>query len=365
MDAETAALDRKILRFIRLHADRPAREEAFDALAQEIFRYQFKRNTHYRRFCEMEGCSPENISCWKDIPAMPVAGFKELVLAAFGLHRRVKTFKTSGTTAGSRGAHFFDTLQLYETAIIPSFKKYLLPDGARCRFFFLMEHPQSAPQSSLCHMMGVVNRRFSKPVGKFYVKEGKLLPEKLFKDLKSHRGSAMILATAFSLKAFLDFLKVKRVRLSLPAGSRLMETGGFKGRTKAVSQKKLYAECAIRLGLDMRHCVSEYGMTELSSQCYDSTLADHVAGRRREPVKETPAWLRAVLIDPRSKKEARKGVAGMIRFYDLANRGSVMAVQTEDLGRAVTGGFRLIGRASGAPLRGCSLSYERFLRTAP
>jgi len=47
----------------------------------------------------------------------------------------------------------------------------------------------------------------------------------------------------------------------------------------------------------------------------------------------------------------------------LANRGSVMAIQTEDAGRAVGDGFELAGRAPLADLRGCSLNYEEFLRS--
>ena len=51
----------------------------------------------------------------------------------------------------------------------------------------------------------------------------------------------------------------------------------------------------------------------------------------------------------------------MLRHYDLANRGSVMAVETEDLGRAKGEGFELLGRAPGAVIRGCSLAYESLV----
>ena len=71
--------------------------------------------------------------------------------------------------------------------------------------------------------------------------------------------------------------------------------------------------------------------------------------------------MRMLVIDPRSGKEAKKGQVGVLRHFDLANRGSVLAVQTEDLGRAVNGGFELLGRAAASELRGCSLSYEEFL----
>jgi hypothetical protein len=45
----------------------------------------------------------------------------------------------------------------------------------------------------------------------------------------------------------------------------------------------------------------------------------------------------------------------LLRVIDLANIGSVMAVQTEDLAARRGDGFELLGRAASAEPRGCSL----------
>ena len=211
--------------------------------------------------------------------------------------------------------------------------------------------------------MGVVNKIFAGQKGKFYAEKGTMKNEALAADLSRTRKKAVILSTAFSLKSFLDFLKSKRRFFALPKGSRLMETGGFKGRAREVSKPRLYAECEKRLGIDRRFCVSEYGMTELSSQFYDTTLRDQFLKIKRKPFKEGPAWIRTLVIDPRSGREAKKGREGLLRHFDLANRGSVLAIQTEDRGRVAGDGFELLGRASGAELRGCSLNYEEFLHS--
>jgi hypothetical protein len=50
-----------------------------------------------------------------------------------------------------------------------------------------------------------------------------------------------------------------------------------------------------------------------------------------------------------------EGETGLIRVFDLANVFSVMAIQTEDLGIRRGAGFELVGRASFAEARGCSL----------
>ena len=57
----------------------------------------------------------------------------------------------------------------------------------------------------------------------------------------------------------------------------------------------------------------------------------------------------------------------MLRHFDLANLDSVSAIQTDDLGIegevAGGGGFEIVGRATGAGLRGCSLAIDEWLAT--
>jgi hypothetical protein len=68
-----------------------------------------------------------------------------------------------------------------------------------------------------------------------------------------------------------------------------------------------------------------------------------------------PPWARVQIISPENGREVAEGETGLIRVFDLANAFSVMAVQTEDLGIRRGDGFELIGRATLAESRGCSL----------
>jgi hypothetical protein len=99
------------------------------------------------------------------------------------------------------------------------------------------------------------------------------------------------------------------------------------------------------LGVASARVVAEYGMTELGSQLYA-----HGDGYLRPP-----PWVRVVVTDLRSGREVGVGEIGCLRFFDLANLGSVLAIQTEDVGRAHGNGIELLGRAPGAVTRGCSL----------
>ena len=110
--------------------------------------------------------------------------------------------------------------------------------------------------------------------------------------------------------------------------------------------------------------VSEYGMTELTSQLYEATLpgAELQAERSGQPgLYFEPAWLRVVPVDPISLEPVADGEVGIARIVDLGNVDSAIAIQTQDRVRRVNGGIELLGRTPGAPPRGCSLAVEEFL----
>ncbi len=120
--------------------------------------------------------------------------------------------------------------------------------------------------------------------------------------------------------------------LALPAGSRIMETGGFKGRSRVVERATLYAQASQRLGVPVDAIVAEYGMTELSSQYYDA-FASRVAGRAaregraavaaadRRRRRRPPAAARRRRRDPaRRPREPRLGDRGGDRRPRRAGR---------------------------------------------
>ena len=101
--------------------------------------------------------------------------------------------------------------------------------------------------------------------------------------------------------------------------------------------------------------VREYGMTELTSQCYTGSLLGE------DPdLFVAPHWVRVRILDPETLAEVPAGTPGLICVFDLANLGSAVHLLTEDLGLAEGEGFRLLGRAAGAELRGCSLVVEEL-----
>jgi len=172
------------------------------------------------------------------------------------------------------------------------------------------------------------------------------------------------LGTAFSLVHLLDFLAENNLKFQLPENSRVMETGGYKNRSRSMPKAKLHALISERLGIPPEHIICEYGMSELSSQAYDGVTSDEWRVTRIKnslhpsPVTRHfrfPPWARLQIISPEAGCEVADGETGLIRVFDLANVFSVAAVQTEDLGIRRGDGFELLGRAKLAEPRGCSL----------
>jgi hypothetical protein len=80
--------------------------------------------------------------------------------------------------------------------------------------------------------------------------------------------------------------------------------------------------------------------------------------RQRAGVFHFPPWARACVISPETGAEAGEGETGLLRVFDLANIGSVMAVQTEDLAVRRGDGFELLGRAASLNRAGARLRWE-------
>jgi hypothetical protein len=175
---------------------------------------------------------------------------------------------------------------------------------------------------------------------------------------------AIVLATSFALVHLLD--RAGDLDLRLPARSRVMQTGGFKGRSREVAPDALRDQVVAAFAVPPAFVLAEYGMTELSSQLYEGTLAVALASHdggppARHGVYLAPPWVRVTAVDPIALTPVAPGEEGIARIVDLANVDSVLAVQTADRVRLAGDGVELLGRLPGAAPRGCSLAVDEML----
>jgi len=346
----------------------------FESLALRLFGLQFTRNAAYRRLCEARHATPDRIRLWQDIPAAPTVAFKELEITSLTPGERAAVFHSSGTATQKPSRHFHshESLALYEVSLAAWFQPHVLPGWFERQsfvdFLALTPPPAEAPNSSLVHMFATVQREFGHGEPVFTGRRGGdgswvLDFERTLDRLHQSEISGqplVILGTAFSFVHLTDELVRRGLRARLPAGSRAMETGGYKGRSRELPRAELHEAITRNLGIPASHLVCEYGMSELSSQAYTSSLtpignSQSAISNSRSLVLRFPPWCRAVVVSPETGREVSEGETGLLRVFDLANVWSVMAIQAEDLAVRGGGGFELIGRATAAEPRGCSL----------
>ena len=362
LPAELATLRDRVVEVVRS----TGAGEAIPRLLLEIFRFQYAHNPVYRAYCERGGHTPATVDDWSSIPAVPAAAFKVAPLVCGSPGEAAAVFRTSGTTRGRdrRGAHYVPDLAPYHAALEHGFRRHLVPEGRPLRMISLVPDAARTPDSSLGHMAAQVMERHGDGAGGSFAGPGSVDAAGASAHLEQAEGDGTpvcILTTAFALVHLLDHLAERGKRLRLPEGSRMMETGGFKGRAREVSRAELYRETGDRLGIPAPWIVNEYGMTELGSQLYDAVAGRGVTLPDRR--HRAPPWLRIQARDPDSLRPLPAGATGVLRFWDPINVGSVSVVQTEDLGIVEEdGSVRLLGRPTGAEPRGCSLAMEEVER---
>ena len=327
--------------------DARARDELIDDLAA----WQATRIPEYGRL-QRRGTWP---------PALPTDVFRFRRIAAHPEAEDLRVFRSSGTTSSERSVHVYRDLSLYDFAARAAARHMLFPDVDKMRLVMLAPHEDEARDSSLEYMLA----RFAEWFGTectWVWRHGALDIELLAKQLHDAEASGQplaVLGTSFAFVHAEDGLRDRR--FELPPGSRIMQTGGYKGRSREVDRGVLLEAIHARYGVEAPRIINEFGATELSSQLYDTTLREHIyepAGPRRLWV---PPWVRATPVDPDTLQPVEGESVGILRIDDTANLDSVCCIQTADLARRLDDGIVVLGRASGATPRGCSLAADQAL----
>ncbi len=333
----------------------------FERWALTVFRHQFETCATYRAFCRGRGVEPDTVDQWDEIPAVPATAFKYFDFRSGSARGDEGLFRTSGTTrpSGERGRHHVPRLELYRASLLAPFEAALVPEGVPIRFLSLIPNPVEAVDSSLSFMVGAAAERLATEIDWLVDAEGHLDEQRLATLLVAVRDAGepvLMLGTAL---AFAHAMEREGVSLGpLPEGSRIMETGGFKGARRVISRADLYRDIAAATGVPTERIVNEYGMTELLSQLYEPVLCE---GPGACGVHVPPPWLRVRALDGDTLRPVPDGEDGILAFFDLANLGSVSHILTEDIGSVVEGRVRLRGRAPAAEARGCSRAMDDLM----
>ncbi len=139
--------------------------------------------------------------------------------------------------------------------------------GGGLWFLALTPPGSAAPESSLVHMLETVRANFQFNGAHFLGRmEGdgawSLDRPRTVERLNSgdDRRSGPARRLRILVRASCRHLSETNATIRLPSGSRVMETGGYKGRSRAVEKSVLHDLIEEWLGVSQARLVSEYGM---------------------------------------------------------------------------------------------------------
>jgi anaerobic magnesium-protoporphyrin IX monomethyl ester cyclase len=368
--AHATDLDREILNFIRTTPYGAESDAAFTRLAQQLFEFQFEKNRAYRRFCENRGATPSSVKSWEDMPPVSTQTFKQLPLTVFPHAQAVRKLQTSGTSSSgiTPGTVYLDEVgvaiytvshQLNGDALV-----YAGSEHPKYTGIFLLPHPNDKPNMGIVHgMPAVVKSRTD--VEHFLITPNGLDTARLcdlLRDAEKTGKPVVIMGASFGFVHFFDYCADEGLSFELPPGSLYADGGGFKGASREIARDELFAMVTQYLGIPRDHIVNCLGMTEVHTTFWDNNRFNEQKKKVTDKIyKLAPPWARVMAVDPETMQRVPTGQHGLLRYVTLANRSTVMAVQTDDVGFEVEDGFDIIGRAKGAAPRGCSISIDELI----
>ena len=341
-------------------------DRKFTSLALELFAHQYEYMEPYRRLCNARRTTPDTVTEWVKIPPVPTTLFKQTRLACGPPEQIAAVFTTSGTSEGlAKGKSHFSAggLELMKQSILTNASKMLFPDVGEMHILVLAPSTELAPQMIMAWGMARLVEHWGTDQSGFLVgKEGLQVPRllELLARFSKAGEPVTLIGASFGFVNLLEALRAKGVSFSLPEGSRIMDAGGYKGRSRTLTRQELEQWFMDGFAVPSHRAVNLLGMTELASQFYDNSLVRHAG----EGVGvKNPPWTRTRVVDPMSMEEMPAGEEGVLCHMDLANLDTPVHVLTDDLGVAGEDGFKVLGRLSADDSRGCSLTVDELTRS--
>lgn len=301
----------------------------FDTLALEIFQFQAHSNAIYGRYLHERGVDPHSVKTVDNIPYLPITFFKQHDIVSSDWTPEI-IYRSSGTT-GTTSRHLIRDQSFYHRHAQRIYSAHFPPPEDVLTVALLpgyLEREDASLVSMVHHFV-----RQGKAGSGFYLDATDQLI-----DILTHRETdAVLWGVTFAL------LELAKREINLE-GVTVIETGGMKGRGKELTREELYD--LLRKGLHLEDIYSEYGMTELQSQCYATNGVYAFSPTMQVRIRD--------INDPFSCM--KDGKIGGINVIDLANFHSCAFIETMDLGKITAPGhFQALGRFDNSDLRGCNL----------
>lgn len=347
----------EVLAMIAAGVDAELTNEQFNDYSLQLFKLHYETNKIFREFCDIKKVKPEDITRWQDIPMVYNDVFKTHLVASFPLEQSVMACLTGGTTSLTQRGRIFrdeDGKKLVFGANKKMTESYLFPDfeeGRRCRILILAPSPQLAPSMGMAIGMDQTRTHFGTDDSIFLLGKSGIDVKNLLKALRESESSGIPVALIGATAAYVYFFQScrrKKMKFKLPAGSRICDGGGYRGRFGVVTRDDYYNMVKEILDIPETHCVNVLGEAETATNLFDDALRRHVKGLPpRKRTRPVPPWSRVIAMNIDDLSPLPDGEIGLLAHWDLANVPTVLAVITDNLGYTTDNGTgcEMVGRA--------------------
>ncbi|MGC7102121.1 acyl-CoA reductase [Amycolatopsis lurida] len=299
---------------------------------------------------------------------IPDSAYKESPLYLFPDEVPAREFSTSGTSGGGRGRAAYSPagLALMRLSITENARRSLVRDLDRPAFVRLVPAADAAPGMVMAYGMELIATTFGDPeFSDVVVGEHGIDYERLASALDAATAAnipVVLLGGSFSFVNACAELTRRGRGFTLPAGSKAVDAGGFKGRARTVRVADLRETIAEVFGIARDRFTNLFGMTELASQFYDRS--DVPVGPLGERPKGSLPFAHLRVRDPDTMKPLDSGL-GLLEVSDLCLIDRPPTLLTGDLAIAADSGAAVVGRARRGSGRGCSLTLDALTATGP
>jgi phenylacetate-coenzyme A ligase PaaK-like adenylate-forming protein len=307
----------------------------FEQTALAAFYFQAENNPIYAEYLSYLNVDPHKVQQLRHIPFMPIEFFKTRYISSLSAEPEL-IFTSSGTTGAQTSRHALYDGLFYRQVARHIFRNFYGDVSTYCVLALLPAYLEREG-SSLVYMVNDFIEQAQSGSG-FYLNNTGELTQQL-KHLHNRQVKILLIGVTFAL---LDLAEQIAPDLSEVI---VMETGGMKGRRKEMTRAEVHAILTEAFGCSTIH--SEYGMTEMLSQCYAQS----------EGVFQSPPWVKILLRevnDPFNMDVSLR--SGGINVIDLANIETCCFIETKDIGLSRgEGKFEVLGRFDNSDIRGCNL----------
>ena len=307
----------------------------FEALALQVFLYQYKYNPVYHQWVNNVHANPAGIDSLTDIPFLPVSFYKSHEVVSGSFVPEV-IFESSGTTQTTNSRHLVKDVGLYKTTFTKGFQLFYGDVKDWCIIGLLPSYLER-DHSSLVLMVHELITMSGHEQSGFYLYDYNRLKHVLL-VLDKQQQKTLVIGVTFAMLDFAEQFPFTSSHITF------METGGMKGRREEMIRPQVHE--VLQKGFGITEVHSEYGMTEMMSQAYS----------KGNGIFNGVPWMKVLVRDEDDPLHVKLQGRGVVNVIDLANVHSCSFIATDDAANVYAdGSVEVLGRVDNSDIRGCSL----------